>query len=129
MNPLKNKKGQSLVEFAIILPILLLLIMAIIEFSIMLNTYLAINNAAREGARAGIVGSTDVEIKNLIIYTSPSLDKDNLVVEVTPSEGSRRSGGMLTVRIKYNYNLTVPLISNLFNGVVALNSEISMRIE
>lgn len=73
MKSLKNEKGQSLVEFAIILPILLLVVMAILEFGMMLNNYLTIQNAAREGARVGIAGGTDTQIQNDILATSPSL--------------------------------------------------------
>jgi Flp pilus assembly protein TadG len=129
MKRLVSKKGQSLVEFAVILPILLFLVMAIIEFGMMLNASLAINNAAREGARAGIVGSCNTEIQALIMSISPSLDSENLFITITPSDGSRRSGDTLTVKIVYNYHLTVPIISNIFNNVAALNAQVSMRIE
>ncbi|MCM8710241.1 pilus assembly protein [Clostridium sp. SYSU_GA19001] len=126
---LKNKKGQALVEFAIILPLLLLLIMGIVQFSMIINSYLSIQNAAREGARAGILGSSDIEIKNIIKAVSPSLEASNLTVTITPTESSRKSGDTLTVKIDYNYPLIVPIISSIFNDVVTLSTHISMRIE
>ena len=126
---LKNQKGQALVEFAIILPILLLLVMGILQFGMILNSYLTIENASREGARAGIVGSSDTEIQNLIISTSPSLDPKNLIVSITPTEANRKSGDTIIVKVTYNYNLIVPIISSLFNNVVVLNGQTSMRVE
>ncbi|HOJ10207.1 MAG TPA: pilus assembly protein [Clostridiales bacterium] len=127
---LKNKKGQSLVEFAIILPLLLLVIMAIIEFGVMLNSYLTIHNAAREGARAGIAGSSSTEIQNLIISVSPGLDVKDLIINISPVDKSRKPGDALTVQIRYNYHLTVPVISRVFvNNVVILSAQVSMRIE
>lgn len=129
MKSLRNERGQSLVEFAIILPILLVIIMGIIEFGMMMNSYLAISNASREGARIGIVGSSDIDIKNLIIATSPSLDTEDLVVNISPSDGTRISGDTLTVKVTYNYQLTVPIISIIFHNVVVLNAQTSMRIE
>lgn len=129
MKSLRNQKGQSLVEFAIILPLLLLLVMGIIEFGMMLNSYLAINNAAREGARAGIVGSRNNEIQNSILSTSPALDAQNLIITITPSDGSRKSGDTLTVKVTYNYYFTIPILGNIFNSVVPLNVQVSMRIE
>lgn len=129
MKGLKDQKGQALVEFAIILPILLLLVMGILQFGMMLNSYLTIENVAREGARTGIIGSSDDEIQNLIISTSPNLDPQSLIVTITPSEGIRKSGDTLTVKVTYNYELTVPIISNLFNNVVVLNGQTSMRVE
>ena len=129
MRNLKNQKGQALVEFAIILPILLILVMGILQFGMMLNSYLTIENASREGARTGIIGSSDAEIQNLIISTSPSLDPKNLIVSITPTETNRKSGDTLIVKVTYNYNLIVPIISSLFNNVVVLNGQTSMRVE
>ena len=126
---LKNQRGQALVEFTIVLPILMLLIMGIFQFGMMLNAYITIGNAAREGARAGIIGSSDAEIQNLIISTSPSLEPKNLSVSITPSGTNRISGGTLTVNVTYNYKLTVPIISSLFNNVIVLNGQTSMRVE
>ena len=126
---LKNQRGQALVEFTIVLPILMLLIMGIFQFGMMLNAYITIGNAAREGARAGIIGSSDAEIQNLIISTSPSLKPENLTVSITPSETNRISGGTLAVNVTYNYKLTVPIISSLFNNVAVLKGQTTMRVE
>lgn len=125
---LKNQKGQALVEFALILPILLLVVMAILQFGMMLNSYLTIENASREGARAGIVGSSDAEIQQLIISTSPNLDPTNLTVSITPAEGLRKSGDTIIVDISYNYEFVVPIISSIVKNVV-LNGQTSMRVE
>jgi len=129
MKSLRNEKGQSLVEFAILLPVLLLLLMGILEFGIMLNSYLSINNSAREGARLGIVSGSNLEISKLIINISPNLDSENLIVNITPLEGSRNSGGTLTVEVIYNYQVNIPIISNILGNVVALKAQTSMRIE
>jgi Flp pilus assembly protein TadG len=129
MNTLKNEKGQSLVEFAIILPILLLLLFGIAEFGIMLNSYLTIQNVAREGARLGIIGGSDVEIISLIRTTSPNLTSSDMSITITPSEISRRSGDTLTVTVAYKYHMTVPIISSLVGNVIVLTAQTSMRIE
>lgn len=129
LKSLKNEKGQALVEFAIVLPVLLMLVMGIVQFGMMQNSYLAIENASREGARAGIVGSTDAEIESLIIASSPSLDPAYLTVYLTPSEANRRSGDTLTVTVTYNYKFTIPIISSIFNDGKMLTGQTSMRIE
>ena len=56
---LKSQKGATAVEFAIILPLLLLLIFGIIEFGLFLFNRHVITNAVREAARAGIVVRED----------------------------------------------------------------------
>ena len=50
-----GSRGQGMVEFALILPLLLLLMMGIIEFGYVFTVYTGIFNAAREGARYGVV--------------------------------------------------------------------------
>lgn len=129
MKILRDDKGQSLVEFAIILPILMLLVMGIIEFGMMLNSYLAIQNASREGARYGIIGTSNGDIQNLVASTSPSLNSSYLTVDITPNDGSRKSGDTLTVKVSYEYHLTVPIISSLLGDSVTLTAQTSMRIE
>lgn len=125
----RNKKGQALVEFAIILPVIMLLLMGMLEFGMMLNTYLELENASREGARTGIVGSTDTDILNRIITISPGLDSKKLTVNITPDVSQRTSGATLTVEVTYSYQMTVPIISNLFSNPIQLNAQTSMRIE
>lgn len=129
MKSLKNEKGQSLIEFAILLPLLLLLLMGILEFGLMLNAYLSINNSAREGARLGIVDGSNLEISELITNLSSNLNTENLVVNIIPLEGSRKSGDTLTVEIIYNYKVIIPIISNILNDVVVLKAKTSMRME
>lgn len=129
MKIMKDNKGQAMVELAIILPILLLIVMGIIEFGFMINSYLTISNISREGARAAIVGNSYSDIENLIINCSPNLDSSKLNISISPSQESRKSGDTLTVYIIYNYELTVPIISSIFNDTVVLNAQTSMRIE
>jgi len=129
MKSIRNEKGQSLVEFAILLPVLLLLLMGILEFGLMLNSYLTINNSAREGARLGIVAGSNIEIKQLINNISPNLDSKYLVINVTPPEGNRKSGDTLKVEVIYNYHVIIPIISNILGNVVELKAQTSMRIE
>ena len=48
-------RGQSLVEFALVLTPLLLLILGVIQFGLIFNSYVTMTNAAREGARSGTI--------------------------------------------------------------------------
>ena len=52
---INNQEGAAAIEFAIILPLLLLFIFGIIEFSLFLYNKQVITNAAREGARRGVI--------------------------------------------------------------------------
>ncbi len=55
----KNNKGTSVVEFAIILPVLIVILFGIMEFSLVLYNKAMITNASREGARGGVVFNAD----------------------------------------------------------------------
>jgi Flp pilus assembly protein TadG len=54
-----NQKGAAAIEFAVILPLLLVIIFGIIEFSVYFFDKAVITNASREGARAGVVFADD----------------------------------------------------------------------
>ncbi|HEY0602589.1 MAG TPA: TadE family protein [Herpetosiphonaceae bacterium] len=53
MRRCEGKRGQSLVEFALVLPLLVLLLYGLAEFGFLLYAHVQVTNAAREGARAG----------------------------------------------------------------------------
>ena len=53
----RRGRGQSLVEFSLVVPLFLLLVFALIDFSRMLYTYVSLSNAAREMARVGAVST------------------------------------------------------------------------
>lgn len=57
----KNQYGVAIIEFALVLPILLVLVMGIIEFGYIFNGYIILTGAAREGARVAVVTIDDVE--------------------------------------------------------------------
>jgi hypothetical protein len=69
----RKERGQSLVEVAIFLPIVLIILVGIVEVSHALTTYLVIANAAREGARFGVAGGKGEDITTVIL-TSTKLD-------------------------------------------------------
>ncbi|MGC2424782.1 MAG: TadE/TadG family type IV pilus assembly protein [Nitrospirota bacterium] len=56
--PLRDKRGQTLVEFALILPLLFLMLFGLIELSVMFYVNLTMQNAVRQGARTSVVGSS-----------------------------------------------------------------------
>ena len=70
MKPVTNENGAAALEFALVLPLLLLLIFGIIEFGIILFDKAVLTNSCREGARAGIVSKsprlTRPEINNIV---------------------------------------------------------------
>lgn len=71
----EGEKGQSLAEFALVLPVLLLLLVGIVEIGWGLNSYLTVVDAARDGARLGAKGTAgDDEIRALVAKETERLD-------------------------------------------------------
>lgn len=102
------ESGQDLVEYALVLPFFLLLVVSIVEFGLLFFEYTSVVNAAREGARAGISMSTtacntacisdNVEAAAREMLTE-SFDPDNLIV--TPV--FINLGGVPHVRVNVRY--------------------------
>jgi len=125
----RNYKGQSLIEMALILPVILLIIMAIVDFGLLFNSYMVINNAAREGARNAAIGSTDVKVSGIVEEVTGMLDQSRLTFTVTPSEALRKKGDEITVTVTYQNQLITPIISAIVSNPVQITAKAVMRME
>ncbi|MDH3260069.1 MAG: pilus assembly protein [Acidimicrobiia bacterium] len=56
----RNERGATIVEFAVVFPLIIVLVMGIAEFSLAFKDWLTISHASREGARAGATGANDI---------------------------------------------------------------------
>jgi TadE-like protein len=106
---LKRQEGQSVVEFALVLPLLALILMSILQFGILFNNYLTLTDAVRAGARKAAVSRHDVDRDDHVIATvenaATALDKDELDVTVdSPTWGP---GDKVTVKGSYKCDLTI----------------------
>jgi len=102
----KGQKGQALVEFALVLPLLLLLILLAVQFGFILNAYITLTHLSREGARyAAVHPQTDQAIKDYMETITPSqINTSDLTISVSPAEGDsqRVAGGSISVTLNYN---------------------------
>jgi Flp pilus assembly protein TadG len=120
-----SQRGASAVEFALILPILMLILWGIIEFSLLLYNQQVITNASREGARAGIVSQdprvTDAEITNIVSgYCANhliSFGGTGLDIPPPGRPDGTSFGNRLIVTVNYQYQfLAFQGIANTFFG-------------
>jgi hypothetical protein len=129
----KGEGGQSLVEFAFVLPIFLLVLFAIIDFGMAFHAWIAVTNSAREGARLGAVRAPATDIEQRVRDTAGSLG-DDLTVTVTNAEGD--PGESVVVDVSYGYSLITPvadILSMISGGSIddgfTLSSTADMRLE
>jgi len=136
-----DQKGATAVEFAIILPVLVMLLFGIIEFGIILYDKAMITNASREGARAGIVFVSDETPTEFNRKISNAVDKycsghlitfgeDSTTHDIIAQTTKPGSGDDLTVTVTYQYNYLV--LPNFVTGIVGnmnLSAQTTMRME
>ncbi len=129
MRLFKQKKGQSLVETAIVLPLVLLLLMGIVDFGILFNNYIVISNASREAARKGSLGGTDAEITQMIQNYTTTLDSSRLNIEIYPAQSLRFHGSEIRITLRYDNRLITPMIGSLLGEDITLQGQVIMRVE
>jgi Flp pilus assembly protein TadG len=131
------ESGQDLVEYALVLPLFLLLIFSVVEFSLLFFQYTMVVNAAREGARTGVVVDTaacpraclEQKIEKAARTKMTSVKSSNLTVATTWSTVSNQPLVKVTVRYKTGY-ITQMLIDAVGGkGSVTLASTATMQRE
>ena len=74
--------GATLIEFAIVIPVFVLLVMASIDFVVILTNYSGLRNGAREGTRAAIVGEWGSDVSCPVVGASPNASTHALICRV-----------------------------------------------
>jgi Flp pilus assembly protein TadG len=134
----ERERGQALIEFALVLPLFLLLLLGIVQFGTVFRDYIALTDATRVGARqAAVARSINPEsnrVPNIVARTEKAavnLDKTKMSVTVEPVmlDGITpgwEQGGDVTVRATYPFKV------NIFGMVVfggTLKSRTTERVE
>src|SRR5262245_33486493 len=129
-----RSRGQALVEFAIIVPVFLMIAFATVDFGMALDASIGISNAAREGARLGATQPNTSAIPARVHAVAGRLDNADLGVNVSCKTsggaacpggvGGATSGGSIVVQVTYSYRLVTPIA---FGFVVPLSSPAEMR--
>lgn len=105
----RGERGQDYVEFAVIAPILLLLVLGIGDFGRVFNSYLLITGGAREGARYAAVGRSEADVVSRVEETTSGLA---VAVTVDPADpGDRTPNEPVTVTVSADVQvLSAPIL-------------------
>jgi Flp pilus assembly protein TadG len=127
---LRDSDGQTLVEFALVLPLLAVLLFGVIQFGIVFNHYLDLTDAVRAGARKTAVSrqtsdptGPDGVATQAVVNSAGDITIDPNKVTIT---SSWQPGEDVTVQAAYPYSI------NLFGWVFAsgdLHSKTTERVE
>ncbi|MGM0881731.1 MAG: TadE family protein [Bacillota bacterium] len=125
---IKNQQGQSLVEFALLLPLLLLLICGIVDMGRLMFAYVSLNMTAQETVRLGGLGKGDAEIVSYAQNHVNIGDGTEMKVTIAPVESVRSPGDDVKVTLTYTLPLITPIMKAIIpEPVVSANSTI--RVE
>lgn len=126
----KNKTGQASLEFALVIPILILVIFIVSQLGYLVYLQNVLEQAAREGARILSTTNSDSRANNQIERICPNLDKDKLNIEISPPESNQREvGDIVAVTITYDYGGISNFIRFLMQKDIYLRRSSSMRME
>lgn len=142
-------KGQALAEFALLVPIFLILLFAIVDFGMGFYSWITVTNSAREGARLGAVhppldvasspcfGKASLEqcIYDRVLDSADLADETTkMTVTITNAQG--QSGESVAVKVDYQYDLITPLAGlvqfisgDVIGSTLNLSSTADMRLE
>jgi Flp pilus assembly protein TadG len=126
----RSERGQSAVEFALVIPVMLLFLFGIFQIGITYFNNESISTAARDGARAGAIrtGMTEPEIvaaaKAAVIDNASGTNTSKLVIDVTCS-GSCAQGDTVFVTVRYPWDIGV--MGFAMSGTLQAKSQLPME--
>ena len=126
---MKSEKGQATVEFALVLPILLLILCGIMDFAWVFGNQLLAENASREAARYTAIhyydSSSDDDraaAAGIVAARAPTINAPTVTLTV--------SGEAVTINVSSSVNFLTPVISILFpDGKYTITTHCTMKLE
>ncbi|WP_243354980.1 TadE/TadG family type IV pilus assembly protein [Bacillus litorisediminis] len=126
---IRDERGQSIVEMALILPLLLLLLAGIIDLGRVLYTTSHLHQTSQETVRLGGLGKTDEEIVQFARNYFELGNPDLLQINITPSDDVRKSGEYVKVSIDYPLELITPILNQFLPNPVTIHTDSTIRVE
>ena len=118
--------GSATVEFALVLPLVLVVVLALVQVGLLVRDRLLVEAAARAAARAAAVQDDPAAITSAALEAAPGLDPARASVETTRVGGR---GSAVTVRFLYEESFRVPLVGWLVGSGVTLTASAAARQE
>lgn len=129
----KGEDGQAMVEFALVLPIFLLILCGIIDFGWLFYNQLSLNNACREGARYAVVNTAeDLSVQAIeahIENATTTVFANDVQIEVIYSSPLDPTSGDVTVNLEAEINFLTPVLSTFMGREKKIYSSVVMKVE
>lgn len=130
----RREDGQAMVEFALVLPIFLLILCGIIDFGWLFYNQLSLNNACREGARYAVVNTaenadTQAIINHIENATTTVFANDGVDIRVSYSSPGDPTSGDITVSLEADISFFTPVLSTVLGKEKTITSTVVMKVE
>jgi Flp pilus assembly protein TadG len=121
-----GERASAAIEFALVLPLVLTMVLALLQVGLLVKDQLILEGAARAGAREAAVNRDDDAVRQTASDAAVSLEVASLEVAVERQGGT---GSAVTVRLTYHEDPVVPIVGWLFPETVDLTAAAVMRQE
>lgn len=130
----KREDGQAMVEFALILPVFLLILCGIIDFGWLFYNQLSLNNACREGARYAVVhtaedADTQAIINHIEKTTTTVFANDGVDITVEYTSPADPTSGDIRVNLEADISFFTPVLSTILGKEKTITSTVIMKVE
>lgn len=115
----RGDRGAAAVEFALVLPVLILLLLGLVEFSRVYNIQISLSNAAREGARTMAIHNSQPTARTAAIAAAPSINPAVSAGQIAVSPSTCTPGATVAVTISY----PVSLLTGFFGATLPLKGK------
>ena len=125
-----DRHGQAALEFTLIIPILILVILAVSQLGYTIYVKNVLEQAAREGVRIISTTNSNQKANEQVSKVCSMLDKNRLNVKITPGgRASRKVGDIVTMDLTFRCGGLANLIRMLTSKDILIHVESSMRME
>ena len=132
---LREERGQSLVEMALVLPLLLLLRVGIVDLGRGFHHAVIVTNAAREGARAASRFPNEQEAQRQVIVDAITREMLNSHVQITDPDinieilgANVPAGQPITVKVTYDYHTILGGLLGINDGIIKITRASTMIV-
>lgn len=135
---LNERKGSVMVEFALVAPLLILVLVGIMVMGVVINAKIVVSGAAREAGRTWAIDKTDGRAREKALDSIRGgglhLNTDGRVL-FDPAQDVRfqQQGDYVVASVIYRHPTFVPLVGELIdpggNGYITLRSQATFRVE
>ena len=126
---LRTERGQTMVETAIVLPVVVFMLVAMVDAGRVFHAWLVVTNSAREGARAGAARQDWPTMTTRIEASMSGWLCDGVDATCTPTNDEGPSGTPVRVQVSRDVTLLSPLIAVLWGNIVTVTGDATMQLE